>query len=135
MATGWEQVNPALRDDAKRQEAMNNIRQTTTQVMQQPATRVLVAREGGQPAGYLVLTVVPDEWTREPTGLFYDIWIEPQWRGRGVSSLLTRTGENYLRTIGVGVVRRMIAAQNGPSLRHAQRDGCEVERLCLIKRL
>lgn len=135
MTNGWEQMNPGLRDGASQQEVMANIREMVTQAVQQPGSSVLVARDAGQPVGYLVLTVIPDEWTHKPTGLFYDIWVEPPWRGRGIASQLTRAGEGYFRAMGLNLVRRFIAVHNAASLRHAQSDGSELERVCLIKRL
>lgn len=135
METGWESLHPSLRQGASRDEVLANFRAMATEALQQPGSAVLVAREGRQPAGYLMMTVIPDEWTRRPTGLFYDIFVEPVWRGRGVASLLTRTGENYFRSLGIPLVRRFIAAGNQESLRHALKDGCVVERHCLIKQL
>ncbi|HLN65256.1 MAG TPA: GNAT family N-acetyltransferase [Symbiobacteriaceae bacterium] len=135
METGWEQRHPGLREESSRPQVMSNIREMVTQALQQPGATALVARERGQPAGYVVLTLMPDEWTHDPTGLFYDIWVEPEWRGKGVATLLTRSGENYFRSLGLKLTRRFIAAHNAASLKHARADGCEIERLCLIKRL
>jgi GNAT superfamily N-acetyltransferase len=135
MATGWEQMPPAQKETASRQEVANNVREMTAQALSFPGTTVLVAREGGTCAGYLVVTLMPDEWTHEPTGHFYDIWVEPSWRGKGVSTLLTSAGEEYLRSLGCKRVRRFIAVHNAASLRHAQSDGAEPERICFVKQL
>lgn len=135
METGWDSLHPSLRPGAPQSEVLANFRSMALEALQQPGSAVLVAREGSQPAGYLMLTVIPDEWTRRPTGLFYDIWVEPPWRGKGVSTLLTRAGENYFRSLGIRLVRRFVAMHNEQSLRHALKDGCVVERTCLIKQL
>jgi len=79
------------------------------------------------------VALVPDELTGVPTGLFYDIYVEPAHRGTGVSLRLTAAGEAHCRAHGVRVIRRYIAPANTPSLRHALRDGCRVERLALVK--
>jgi GNAT superfamily N-acetyltransferase len=133
--TGWEQMHPGLRPSASQSEVLANFRAMTTEALQQPGSAVLVAREAGRIAGYIMLTLMPDEWTGRPVGLYYDIWVDPAWRGKGVASLLTHSSEQYFRNMGIKLIRRFIAAHNQESLRHAQKDGCIVERLCLIKQL
>jgi GNAT superfamily N-acetyltransferase len=103
--------------------------------LRQPGSIGLVARDGGCPVGYLLITVTMDELTRTPMGLFLDIWVDPAWRGRGVASALTAAGEHHCRALGLRFVRRWIAAQNQNSLHHAMKDGCQVELLSLIKAL
>lgn len=133
--TGWEQMHPSLRPGASREQVVANFRAMATEAVQQPGSAVLVAREGGRIAGYIMLTLMPDEWTRHPVGLYYDIWVDPAWRGKGVANFLTRTAEQYFRQMGIRLVRRFISAHNQESLRHAQKDGAIVERHCLIKLL
>lgn len=133
--TGWAQLPPPLQADGGPQGVVQNVAQMLAQLLQMPGGQVLVAREGGRPVGYLVVGVVPDEITGQPTGLYCDIYVESPWRGRGVSSLLTGAGDAYCRQLGLRHVRRWVAAHNQSSLRHALADGCQVERVGLIKAL
>lgn len=134
-ATGWAQLTPLQQGAATPAGIAARAEQMLSQALAQPGGAAVVAREQGIPAGYLVAAGVPDELTGVPTGLFLDIWMEPQWRGKGVSSLLTAAGEAHCRALGLRLVRRIVAAHNAPSLRHAAADGCQVERLVLVKAL
>jgi GNAT superfamily N-acetyltransferase len=135
VANGWDQMPPANRQQANQQQVMRNLYEMTVQALGAPGSTVLVARVDGKPAGYLMATLMPDEWTHEPAGHFYDIWVDPQWRGKGVSTALTRAGEEYFRSLGCRLVRRFIGVHNAASLRHAESDGAEPERICFTKRL
>jgi ribosomal protein S18 acetylase RimI-like enzyme len=133
--TGWAQMLPAQRAQTSPEAFAGLVQAMLGQTLSAPGGSVLVAREDGLPVGYLVIGVVPDELSLAATGLFMDIYIEPAWRGRQVSSMLTAAGEAHCRGLGLSHVRRVVAAHNTQSLRHAMADGCQVERFMLIKQL
>lgn len=135
IATGWEQLVAQQREQVTPEGFAERVRAMLGRAIAQPGGGALVAREQGTPIGYLVAGVGEDELTGARFGIFGDIFVEPAWRGRGVSSQLTAAGEARLRSLGLQLVRRTVAAQNGPSLRHALADGCQVERYVLIKAL
>lgn len=131
--TGLAQVPPALRPATLPEVVAWQVQTMLHQTLSQPGTAVLVAREGQQPVGYLVVTVVPDDLTAQPVGFFYDIWVDPAKRGSGLSSQLTAAGEAHLKSLGLHLVRRAISAHNTASLRHAMADGCHIDRVSLLK--
>jgi GNAT superfamily N-acetyltransferase len=135
VETGWAQVSPLLRETASREATAALVQQMLHMALSSPGSAALVARDGGVPVGYIIVAAVPDELTGMAVGLFVDIYVEPQWRGRGVSSKLTAAGDEHCRSLGLKAVRRHIAAHNEASLGHARADGCEIERIALIKRL
>jgi len=134
-ATAWAHVEPALRAWTTPAAVAARAEQNLRALLAQPGSAALVARADGVAVGYLVVALVPDELTGLPTGLFYDIYVEPSYRGTGVSDRLTAAGEAHCRAHGARVVRRFVDPANTPSLRHALRDGCRVERLALVKAL
>ncbi|HEY8346464.1 MAG TPA: GNAT family N-acetyltransferase [Symbiobacteriaceae bacterium] len=133
VKTGVAQVPPALRSATRPERVAHQIETLLPQVLSQPGSAALVAREGQQPVGYIVVTVIPDDLTGQPLGLFWDIWVEPPWRGTGVSSRLTAAGEAHLKALGLKAVRRAISSHNTASLRHALSDGCHIDRISLLK--
>lgn len=133
--TGWAQLTPVQRTETTPQAFTAIVQGMLTQALAAPGSTALVAREQGVPAGYLVVGVLPDELTNAPVGLFVDIYVEPVWRGKRVSSALTAAGEEHCRKLGLRQVRRMVAAHNPQSLRHALADGCQVERYAFVKLL
>lgn len=132
-ATAWAHVAEALRPGTSPQRVGAQAAQVLRMLLAQPPNAALVVRDRGSPVGYIVVAIVPDELTGAPTGLYYDIFVEPAYRGTGVSSRLTAAGEAYCRALGVRVIRRVVAPGNEASLRHALKDGCQVERISLIK--
>jgi GNAT superfamily N-acetyltransferase len=132
-ATGWEHVLPALRPQVTPEMVAANVRQALWGLLSQPGNVALVARESGRPVGYLLVAFMPDEVAGVPTALFWDIWVEPEWRGKGVSSRLTAAGEEQCRAVGVHVIRRVVATHNAASLRHAEGDGSQPERIVFVK--
>jgi GNAT superfamily N-acetyltransferase len=133
--TGWAQLTPAQQAETNLEAFRGQVQTMLTQALSVPGSSAQVAREEGTPVGYLVVSVVPDELTQVPVGLFVDIYVEPAWRGKGVSSFLTAAGEGYLRAMGLRQVKRWVAAHNQASLKHALKDGCQVERFQLVKKL
>lgn len=131
--TGLAQVPPALQPTALPEVVAWQVQAMLCQALSQPGAAVLVVREGQQPLGYLVVTIVPDDLTAQPIGFFYDIWVDPSRRGTGLSSRLTAAGEAYLKSLGLHLVRRAISAHNTASLRHAFSDGCHIDRISLLK--
>jgi ribosomal protein S18 acetylase RimI-like enzyme len=133
--TGWAQMLPSQQAQISPEAFAGLVYEMLAQALSSPGGTVLVARAAELPVGYLVIGVVPDELSHAPTGLFMDIYVEPAWRGRQVSSLLTAAGDGHCRGQGLSHVRRVIAAHNTQSLRHAMADGCRVERFMMIKQL
>lgn len=134
-ATAWAHVDPALRHGVTPQAVAARAERNLRALLAMPGSAALVARAGGAPVGYLVVALVPDELTGLPVGLFYDIFVEPAHRGSGISHRLTAAGEAYCRALGARLIRRHIDPGNAPSLRHALREGCRVDRLSLVKAL
>lgn len=79
-----------------------------------PRSVYLVAAHEGRIVGYCVCTVepeVPIYWIPE-SGWIHDVWVEPQWRRRGVARSLVSGAVEGLRAIGVGRIRLETAQAN-----------------------
>jgi len=135
VTTGWAQLTPTQQAAASAVDVAHRVQLMLTRALTAPGATALVAREQGVPVGYIVVSVVPDELTGQASGLFVDIYVEPERRRTGLASQLTAAGEEHLRQLGIREARRWIATQNPASFRHAQKDGCEVEKVMLLKRL
>lgn len=133
VATGWEQLTPVQQAATTPAVFARRVEHMLRLALGLPGGAALVARERGEPVGYVVVTAAPDELTGMPCGLLADIWVEPGRRGRGIGHRLTAAGEAHCRALGLPMVRRVVAAHNRASLEHALADGCQVERLTLVK--
>jgi ribosomal protein S18 acetylase RimI-like enzyme len=135
LATAWAHLPPVRQQNSSPQTVAAATHSMLIDSLRQPGSIGLVARDGPNRVGYILITVMPDELTRRPVGLFLDIWVDPAWRGSGLASALTAAGEQHCRSQGLPLVRRWIAAHNQNSLRHAIKDGCQLELHSLIKPL
>ena len=135
VETGWSQLSPEQQGTVPQDVVLANARGMVTHALSMPGSAALVARVSGRPVGYIVVVVVPEDLTARLSGLFLDIWVDPDYRGQGLASRLTMAGEEHCRSLGLTRVHRVVAAHNTASLEHARKDGCEVERYLLVKRL
>lgn len=133
--TGWAQLTPAQQQSVAREVVTANAQAMLTQALGTPGAAAFVLREGNEPLGYVVVVVVPDELTGQPTGLLLDVWVDPRYRGRGLAVQLSAAAEGHLRARGIKTARRLIAAHNEASLRHSFKDGCRIERVIVSKEL
>ena len=78
---------------------------------------------GGEPAGYLVVTL---GWSLEYLGrdAFVDeLYLEPAWRGRGVGSAAVRLAEAACRRLGVRALHLEVERRNRRARRFYRRAG------------
>jgi len=131
--TAWRHVAPALRPATTPAQVAARVQGLLVHLLSQPGSIALVAREDGRPVGYMVVAILPDELTGLPIALFYDIYVEPEHRGKGVSRRLTAAGEAHCRALGIRVIRRTVASWNAPSLRLTMSEGNQPEQIGFIK--
>lgn len=104
-------------------------------VLTSPGGTAIVADVGGQPVGYLLIGLMPDDLTGEPVGYLADIYMQPAWRRRGVSKRLHQAGEQYLRQIGIRKVTNWTHAHNATAIKTQEHHGIRPWRVMLSKRL
>lgn len=110
--TAWEIMNPSDKAVARPEVVYANAHRNLLSVLSSPGGTAVVADEGGQPVGYLLIGIRPEERTQTPTGYMADIYIYPEFRGKGLAQEFHRIGEDYLRRIGIRKATNWVHATN-----------------------
>lgn len=100
-----------------------------------PGGTAVVAADGGRPVGFLLVSAVPEQRMGRPAGYLADIYIAPDYRGRGLSRPLHQLGESYLRQLGLAEATHWTHAGNQAGLAAARRNGYEPWAVVMAKRL
>ncbi len=96
--------------------------------------RVLIAEEGGERAGFLLLLFdVPDEVTLTEQAFVAYMAVEPASQGRGVGAALLDAAEAQAAAHGLRCVSLMVTDENAPARALYERAGYVTERRMLTK--
>lgn len=130
------QITPADDKAATTPEVIaQNALQNVDRVLSTPGGTAVVAEEGGRPVGFLLIGIQPHERTGEPQGYMADIFVEPEYRGKGIPRELHRLGEAYMRQLGLRQALFWIHAGNRQGQRAAFDNGAKMRGLVVAKML
>lgn len=104
-------------------------------VLGSPGGTAIVGAVGGRPIGFLLIGIQTDERTGQPKGYLADIFVEPEYRGTGLSARLREAGEQYLRWLGVRRASVWVHAHNPKGRKAAASFGMQPRAVVLSKRL
>lgn len=93
----------------------------------------LVAELAGQAVGYLLGAIQPDSTTGEPQGYFYDLFVLPALRRRGIGRALQQTAEQIFTGAGLRKVKMWSGLHNQAAIRMAERSGFKAEGILGLK--
>jgi GNAT superfamily N-acetyltransferase len=110
--TAWEIMNPSDRAVARQEVVAANAQRSLLACLSSPGGTAVVADEGGEPVGFLLIGIRPEERTGEPQGYLADIYLRPEYRGKGLARELHRLGEAYLRSLGIRQATNWVHATN-----------------------
>lgn len=131
----WDILAPEERSgtspDLVREGAQSNL----MAVLQSPGGTAVVADDAGRIVGYLLIGVGPDAVTGEMFGYLADIYLDPQYRGRGIARRVHDIGEAYLVQLGVRKAKLWTHAHNPEGQASAQRNGYKPYGIAMIKEL
>lgn len=96
---------------------------------------ILVAETDGRMVGHLIIGFQPNVLTGQLESIWWDTYVNPEYRRRGIGSRLMRQAEQYCRQRGVVRVVLSVTHSNRPSMESARMFGFAVERLMMGKPL
>lgn len=127
--TGWHQLNPREREHLTPDSFLVPVTGMFHHALATPGGTMLVAEEDGRPIGYILYSLRPNGITGQMEGFFFDQYVDPAHRHRGVAQELNARAMEHCRQLGATGVTLLIAPHNEASRKAASRSGFNVERL------
>jgi GNAT superfamily N-acetyltransferase len=93
----------------------------------------LVAEENDVIIGQLMITVEWSDWRNKPIWWVQSVYVQKEWRRKGVFTRLLQTIRYQARTQGVAFLRLYAYERNLPALRSYQKTGWKSEPYKLLK--
>jgi ribosomal protein S18 acetylase RimI-like enzyme len=87
------------------------IRQMVEPLLQKGAY-YLLATEGDQIAGWILIGPSKDQFTDKIIGFIYELYVADAFRGRGISKELMKNGIDHLKQDGYSEIRLSVFAEN-----------------------
>lgn len=131
----WDILPPDDRSRAMPHAVAQSAQADLLLTLQSPGGTAVVAEAAGRPVGFLLVTVSPNERTGLPFGYMADIYVAPDYRGRGLARELDRVGGEYLRRLGLTEAVQWTHAHNAAGQALARRNGFEPWGVMMAKEL
>jgi len=133
--TDWEIMNPTDRAVARPEVVQANAHRNLLAALASPGGTAFVVDDGGRPVGFLLIGIRPDDRTGELQGYMADIYLMPEYRGKGLAKRLHEAGEWYLRRLGIRRVTNWVHATNPLGRKTSQARGFRVWGVMMEKLL
>mgnify|MGYP003880784625 FL=1 len=133
--TDWQIMSPTDRAVARPEVVRANAHRNLLATLSSPGGTAIVTEDGGRPVGFLLIGIRPDDRTGEPQGYMADIYLMPEYRGRGLAKQMHELGEEYLRRIGIRRVTNWVHATNPLGQKTSEARGFRVWGVMMEKLL
>lgn len=104
-------------------------------LLRSPGGTAAVAVEGGRPVGFLLACLQQDDRTGEWLGYLADVFVEPEFRGKGVGRTLEQLASSHLRQLGLQKAQVWTHAHNPLGQAAARSYGLQIRGIVLSKEL
>lgn len=119
----WDGMPDSERRIADRATVDERVRLIVERILAAPSGTALVAEIDDRPAGHMLVAVVPSDVTGLPEGRCFDVYVEPEFRRRGVAQALNGAAADYCREHGAVRLVMSISTSNLPSQGSARKSG------------
>jgi ribosomal protein S18 acetylase RimI-like enzyme len=134
--TTWENLPPEDRERFTPDEVRSALEETHEILLARPGNALFIAEtETGQRVGLLWFGGNRNVVTGENEGWIYNVWVEPEFRGRGISVTLMEHGERYAREQGYQILGLMVAVHNTAARRLYEKLSYREGNILMRKRL
>lgn len=136
VETVWRDIPESERKGADYPKWRRTSLQVIEPVIKDKTNKIFVAEnENGDFAGYVVVGETKNMFSPSGYGFIYDIFVEEQFRRKGIASMLLKSAEDYCITKGLDIVKLEVAANNPVALKLYERTGFTPERHFLGKKI
>ncbi len=134
--TAWNDLPAWARELYTPDEVARQVHETAELLLRGRESFLIVAESAeGENVGHIWLGEVRDSYTGARRGYVYDLYVAPDWRGRGLGRALLAEAERRCRARGLKELGLTVSVTNLPARRLYESAGFAVERLLMSKRL
>ena len=136
VETAWKdipEIQKKLLDRAKWNMHMIEVLEN---ILKEENSEVFVAEdERHKYVGHVLVGQVRNIMTGLSLGHIYDIFVEEEFRGKGIGKLLLEKAENYCRKKSYSRIALAVSAKNDSAIRLYSRNGSKTERMVMAKEI
>jgi ribosomal protein S18 acetylase RimI-like enzyme len=134
--TTWENLPPEDQERFTPDQVRAALEETHEILLARPGNALFIAEtEDGANAGLLWFGENRNVVTGEKEGWIYNVWVEPRFRGRGISVVLMEHGERHARERGDRILGLMVAVHNTAARRLYEKLAYREGNILMRKRL
>lgn len=136
LETVWNDIPEYERERLNKQRWEKTARAVIEPMVRSRTNSTFVAEErSGRFAGYIVLGETSNVLAPKGCGFIYDLYVEVEFRRRGVASMLLRRAEDFCKLRGMDFLKLEVSANNPSALALYRKRGFSIERHYMGKRV
>jgi ribosomal protein S18 acetylase RimI-like enzyme len=136
VETSWDYVPETQKKLLDREKWNRNVIEYYESLLKQEDSMVFIAEiEHYKCVGHLIVGQTKGTITELSSGYIYDIFVEEEFRGKGVGKLLLEKAEDYCRKKGHSRISLSVSATNDSAIKLYSRTGYKPERTTMAKEI
>lgn len=136
VETSWEYIPETQKKLLDREKWNMNVIEDYENILKEENTEVFIAEdEHHKYVGHLIVGQTRGMITKLSFGYIYDIFVEEEFRGKGIGKLLLEKAEDYCRKKGHSRIALSVSATNDSAIKLYSRTGYKPERINMAKEI
>ena len=134
VETSWGYVPEMQKKLLDREKWDTNVIEDFENILNEENTEVFIAEdEHHRYVGHLIVGQMRGMITKLSFGYIFDIFVEEEFRGKGIGKLLLEKAEDYCRKKGHSRIALSVSATNDSAIELYSRTGYKAERINMAK--
>jgi ribosomal protein S18 acetylase RimI-like enzyme len=136
VGTSWNYIPETQKKLLDREKWNRNVIEYYESLLKQEDSMVFIAEnEHHKYIGHLIVGQTKGTITELSSGYIYDIFVEQEFRGKGVGKLLLEKAENYCRKKRHSRIALLVPATNDSAIELYSKTGFKPERITMAKEI
>ncbi len=136
VETGWEYIPETQKKLLDREKWNMHVIEDYENILKEENSEVFIAEdEHHKYVGHLIVGQTRGQITGLNFGYVFDIFVEEEFRGKGVGKLLLEKAEDYCRRKGHSRIALSVSATNDSAIKLYSRTGYKPERITMAKEI
>ncbi len=136
VETGWNSMSETDRKELNKKQWSRHMEEVFENFAKQENSEIYVAEDENHTfAGYLFVGESRNLMVGKSSGFIYDIYVNEEFRGKGIGKQLIERAENYCRQRGYTRLSLMVSAHNKPALKLYESTGFQKDQIYMDKEI